>query len=75
MCIRDRFGVECAAALAIAFVLWVALGVAQVAAYLAAVKLWLGIGPVADQNVCCNFDDFGRIFAAEIPSRLIGAFL
>jgi hypothetical protein len=35
----------------------------------------LGIGSVAGQNVCCNFDDFGRIFAAEFLGRLIGEFL
>ena len=48
---------------------------AQIAAYLAGVKLWLEIGSVAGQNECCNFDDFGRIFAAEILGRPIGEFL
>ena len=46
-----------------------------IAACLAGVKLWLGIGSVARQNVCCNFDNFGRIFAAEILGRPIGEFL
>jgi len=43
--------------------------------HLAGAKLWLGIGSVAGPNVCCNFDDFGRIFAAEFLGRLIGEFL
>jgi len=45
--------------------------VAQIAAYLAGLKLWLGIGSVAGRSVCCNFDDFGRIFAAEMFGRPI----
>ena len=43
--------------------------------HLAGAKLWLWIGSVAGPNVCCNFDDFGRIFAAEFLGRLIGEFL
>jgi hypothetical protein len=54
------------------FRLWIALGVAQIAAYLAGVKRWLGIRSVAGRSVCCNFDDFGRILAAEMFGRLIG---
>ena len=43
--------------------------------HLTGVKLWLGIGSVDGPNVCCNFDDFGRILAAEMLGRLIGEFL
>ena len=43
--------------------------------HLTGVKLWLGIESVAGPNICCNFDDFGRIFAAELLGRLIGEFL
>ena len=43
--------------------------------HLAGVRLWLGIGSVAGPNVCCNFDNFGRISAAEMFGRFIGEFL
>jgi hypothetical protein len=39
---------------------------------LAGGKRWLGIRSVAGRSVCCNFDDFGRILAAEMFGRLIG---
>ena len=50
----------------------IALVVAQIAACLAGVKRWLGIRSVAGRSVCCNFDDFGRILAAEMFGRPIG---